>query len=70
MSDPAPRAPAGFIGLGAMGRPMAGRIAASGLPLVAVLDRDQGRAAEGAAETGASPAATPRRSLGGALPWC
>ena len=64
MSGPAPRALAGFIGLGAMGRPMAGRIAASGWPLAAVLDTDRGRAAEVAAETGASPAATPREIAG------
>ena len=42
----------GFIGLGAMGRPMAARVAGAGFPL-GVLDRDAQRAGAVAAETGA-----------------
>jgi 3-hydroxyisobutyrate dehydrogenase len=41
----------GFIGLGAMGRPMAARVAGAGFPL-SVLDRDTQRAGAVAAETG------------------
>ena len=47
-----------FLGLGAIGRPMASRIAAAGLPL-AVWNRTSERAAEFARETGARRAATP-----------
>lgn len=43
----------GFIGLGAMGRPMAARVAGAGFTL-AVLDRDSQRAGAVAAETGAA----------------
>lgn len=57
---PGDREPVGFIGLGAMGRPMAGRIAAAGWPLRAVLDADPARTQAVAAETGADPAASPR----------
>lgn len=42
----------GFIGLGAMGRPMAARVAGAGFPL-GVLDRDAQRAGAVAAEMGA-----------------
>jgi 3-hydroxyisobutyrate dehydrogenase len=42
----------GFIGLGAMGRPMAARVAAAGFPL-SVLDKDAQRAGAIAAELGA-----------------
>lgn len=42
----------GFIGLGAMGRPMAARAAAAGYPLI-VLDKDSQRAGAIAAELGA-----------------
>ncbi len=52
MSGPA-HPTVGFIGLGAMGRPMAARVAAAGFPL-AVLDRDAQRAGAVAAETGAT----------------
>lgn len=47
-----------FLGLGAIGRPMASRIAAAGLPL-AVWNRTSERAAEFARQTGARLAATP-----------
>jgi 3-hydroxyisobutyrate dehydrogenase len=47
-----------FLGLGAIGRPMASRIAAAGLPL-AVWNRTSERAAEFAQQTGARHAATP-----------
>lgn len=49
----------GFVGLGAMGRPMAARIAAAGWPL-RVLDADAARTKAAAAEIGADPAATAR----------
>jgi 3-hydroxyisobutyrate dehydrogenase len=49
----------GFVGLGAMGRPMAARVAGAGFPL-AVLDRDSQRAGAVAAETGATWSATGR----------
>lgn len=48
----------GFIGLGNMGRPMAGHIAAKGFALT-VYDADPALTAEIAAEIGASPAASP-----------
>jgi 3-hydroxyisobutyrate dehydrogenase len=47
-----------FLGLGAIGRPMAARIAAAGLPLT-VWNRTAERAATFAQETGARQAATP-----------
>jgi 3-hydroxyisobutyrate dehydrogenase len=47
-----------FLGLGAIGRPMASRIAAAHLPLV-VWNRTSERAAEFARQTGARHAATP-----------
>ncbi|HVX41381.1 MAG TPA: NAD(P)-dependent oxidoreductase [Gemmatimonadaceae bacterium] len=47
-----------FLGLGAIGRPMAARVAAAGLPL-AVWNRTAERAADFARETGARHAATP-----------
>ncbi|HEV8448306.1 MAG TPA: NAD(P)-dependent oxidoreductase [Gemmatimonadaceae bacterium] len=47
-----------FLGLGAIGRPMAARIAASGLPLT-VWNRTASRAADFAKEFGARHAATP-----------
>lgn len=47
-----------FLGLGAIGRPMAARIAAAGLPL-AVWNRTADRAAEFARDTGARHAKTP-----------
>ena len=47
----------GFIGVGAMGRPMAARVAAAGFPL-SVLDADAGRAGAVAAEIGATQAAS------------
>lgn len=46
----------GFVGLGAMGRPMAARVAAAGYPLL-VLDSDAQRAGAVAAEIGAGWAA-------------
>jgi 3-hydroxyisobutyrate dehydrogenase len=49
----------GFIGLGAMGRPMSARVAGAGFPL-AVLDRDSQRAGAVAAETGATWSANGR----------
>lgn len=54
----------GFIGLGAMGYPMAKRVARAGFPIV-VLDADAGKAAQIAAATGGT-AATTGRSLAGA----
>src|SRR5512142_115039 len=54
-----------FLGLGAIGRPMAARIAAAGLPL-AVWNRTTDRAAEFARETGARHAATPADAVRGA----
>jgi 3-hydroxyisobutyrate dehydrogenase len=47
-----------FLGLGAIGRPMAARIAAAGMPLT-VWNRTAERAASFARETGASQARTP-----------
>src|SRR4051812_21979000 len=47
-----------FLGLGAIGRPMAARIAAAGLPL-SVWNRTAERAAAFAKETGARHATTP-----------
>ena len=47
----------GFIGLGAMGRPMAARVAGAGFPL-AVLDKDAQRAGAIAAELGGTWAAS------------
>jgi 3-hydroxyisobutyrate dehydrogenase len=47
-----------FLGLGAIGRPMAARVAASGLPLT-VWNRTAARAADFAKEFGARQAATP-----------
>jgi len=54
-----------FLGLGAIGRPMAARIAAAGLPL-AVWNRTTDRAAEFARETGARHALTPADAVRGA----
>ncbi|MDX1541112.1 MAG: NAD(P)-binding domain-containing protein, partial [Geminicoccaceae bacterium] len=48
----------GFIGLGKMGRPMAGHLARAGHRLV-VADRQEGLAAGVAQALGAMPAATP-----------
>ena len=48
----------GFIGLGAMGRPMAARVAAAGYPLH-VLDKDTQRAGAIAADLGATWSDTP-----------
>jgi 3-hydroxyisobutyrate dehydrogenase len=47
-----------FLGLGAIGRPMAARIAAAGLPL-SVWNRTSGKAADFAKESGARHASTP-----------
>ena len=47
-----------FLGLGAIGRPMAARVAAAGLPLI-VWNRTASRAEEFAREHGARQAATP-----------
>ncbi|HEX3456122.1 MAG TPA: NAD(P)-binding domain-containing protein, partial [Gaiellaceae bacterium] len=47
-----------FLGLGAIGRPMAARVAGSGLPLT-VWNRTSARAADFAREFGARHAATP-----------
>ena len=55
MTEQTPRV--GFIGLGAMGRPMAARVAAAGFPL-SVLDRDAQRAGAVAAELSATWSAT------------
>ncbi len=49
--------PIGFIGIGAMGRPMAARVAGAGFPL-AILDADGQRAGAVAAELGAAWAAS------------
>jgi 3-hydroxyisobutyrate dehydrogenase len=54
-----------FLGLGAIGRPMAARIAAAGLPL-AVWNRTADRAADFARDTGARHAATPADAARGA----
>ena len=54
-----------FLGLGAIGRPMAVRIAAAGLPL-AVWNRTADKAREFAAATGARVAATPADAARGA----
>src|SRR5512146_1886916 len=54
-----------FLGLGAIGRPMAARIAAAGLPL-AVWNRTTDRAADFARETGARHALTPADAVRGA----
>lgn len=54
-----------FLGLGAIGRPMAARIAAAGLPL-AVWNRTTDRAADFARDTGARHAATPADAARGA----
>ena len=54
-----------FLGLGAIGRPMASRIAAAGLPL-AVWNRTAERAADFAKKTGARHAATPADAARGA----
>ena len=54
-----------FLGLGAIGRPMAARIAAAGHSL-AVWNRTSARAAEFAKETGARHAATPADAVRGA----
>jgi 3-hydroxyisobutyrate dehydrogenase len=53
-----------FLGLGAIGRPMAQRIADAGLPLT-VWNRTSSRAAEFAAATGARHALTPRAAATG-----
>lgn len=53
----------GFIGVGAMGRPMAARVAGAGFALT-VLDREPARAAEVAAELGAGCAGTPAELAG------
>lgn len=60
----APETPVAFLGLGAIGRPMAVRVA-SRFPLT-VWNRTAARAAEVAAETGARAAATPREAVAGA----
>ncbi len=54
-----------FLGLGAIGRPMAARIAAAGMPL-AVWNRTAERAASFARETGARHAHTPADAARGA----
>src|SRR4051812_27024712 len=51
-----------FLGLGAIGRPMAARIAGAGLPLT-VWNRTPGKAAEFAKESGARHAATPAEAV-------
>jgi 3-hydroxyisobutyrate dehydrogenase len=51
-----------FLGLGAIGRPMAQHVAAAGFPL-AVWNRTPSRAAEFATETGARNAASPRDAV-------
>src|ERR1043166_197369 len=60
-----PRMTTAFLGLGAIGRPMASRIAAAGLPL-AVWNRTAERAADFANKTGARHAATPADAARGA----
>ena len=52
------RLAAGFIGIGAMGRPMAARVAQAGFPLT-LLDQDPALAQEAAEASGAAIAATP-----------
>ena len=54
-----------FLGLGAIGRPMAARVAAAGLPLT-VWNRTPERAAAFARDTGATHAATPADAARGA----
>jgi 3-hydroxyisobutyrate dehydrogenase len=54
-----------FLGLGAIGRPMAARIAAAGLPL-SVWNRTPERAADFAKETGARHASSPADAVRGA----
>jgi len=54
-----------FLGLGAIGRPMAARIAAAGMPL-AVWNRTTSRAEDFAGQTGARHAATPADAARGA----
>jgi 3-hydroxyisobutyrate dehydrogenase len=54
-----------FLGLGAIGRPMAARVAGSGLPLT-VWNRTASRAADFAKEFGARHAATPADAARGA----
>src|SRR5581483_8553 len=54
-----------FLGLGAIGRPMAARIAAAGLPL-SVWNRTADRAADFARETGARHASSPADAARGA----
>ncbi|MBV8912101.1 MAG: NAD(P)-dependent oxidoreductase [Acetobacteraceae bacterium] len=55
----------GFIGVGAMGRPMAARVAAAGFPLT-VLDADAQKAGAVAKELGAGLAASGAELAGGA----
>lgn len=55
----------GFLGLGAMGAPMAARLAAAGHPLV-VFDADPARTAAVAADLGATAAASPAEVGAGA----
>src|SRR5512146_1954647 len=54
-----------FLGLGAIGRPMATRVAAAKIPLT-VWNRTASRAAEFAEQTGARQAATPAEAVRGA----
>jgi 3-hydroxyisobutyrate dehydrogenase len=54
-----------FLGLGAIGRPMAARVAAAGLQ-PAVWNRTASKATDFARETGATAAATPREAVSGA----
>lgn len=54
-----------FLGLGAIGRPMAARVAASGMPLT-VWNRTASRAADFAKQFGARQAATPADAARGA----
>src|SRR5690348_10320182 len=54
-----------FLGLGAIGRPMAARVAASGLSLT-VWNRTESRASEFARQHGARQAATPAEAARGA----
>jgi 3-hydroxyisobutyrate dehydrogenase len=58
-------APVAFIGLGALGFPLAGHIAASGVP-VAVYDAVAERAAEWASAHGGRPATSPADAASGA----
>lgn len=55
----------GFIGLGAMGQPMAARLASAGYVLT-VIDADAARTAEVAKEVGARPGSTPAEVARGA----